>query len=221
MTREKGKIIQWNDSKGFGFILPENSNKHIFVHIKSFTDRRIRPSLKEEVTYTVSKKKDGKYSAIDVARASDTPQNIQKKNQKKKKNLSLKSISTKHSNYKIDSKPTHSINIFYIIFILSFLSFLLFSFTEGKLPFFIIIIYGVMSIVTYFMYSIDKSKAINDEYRIPELTLYFLSLIGGWMGAMLAQQRFRHKTKKSSFQMIFWITVLLNVSVLIHEFKLL
>ena len=77
-----------------------------------------------------------------------------------------------------------------------------------------------MSIVTYFMYSIDKSKAINDEYRIPELTLYFLSLIGGWMGAMLAQQRFRHKTKKSSFQMIFWITVLLNISVLIHKFNL-
>ncbi len=222
MIRKKGKITQWDDTKGFGFILPEDSSKHIFVHIKSFADRRIRPSLNENVTYTVYVDKDAKNSAINVTRETDKPKAFQQKN---KKNITLKSIvhinKNKNSNYKIDHKSTHKINIFHIILILCFSAFLLFSFINGQVPFFIIIIYALMSIFTYITYSSDKSKAITEKDRVPENTLHILSLLGGWIGALLAQQRFRHKTKKISFKIVFWITVLLNVSILIHQFRLL
>ena len=221
MIRKKGKIVKWDDTKGFGFILPEDNSKHIFVHIKSFIDRRIRPSLNEEVTYTVYVDKDNKNSAINVARETDKPKPFQQKRQKK---ITLKSMAhinkNKNSNYKIDYKSTYKISIFHIIFIIGFSTFLLYYYINGQVPFFIIILYIFMSIITYSAYSSDKSKAITESYRVPENTLHLLSLLGGWIGALIAQQRFRHKTKKVSFKIAFWITVILNVSILIHQFGL-
>ncbi len=63
---------------------------------------------------------------------------------------------------------------------------------------------------TFFAYRSDKLRAEAGEWRIPESTLQFAALIGGWPGAFLAQQRFRHKTSKPSFQFIFWLAVLTN-----------
>lgn len=56
----------------------------------------------------------------------------------------------------------------------------------------------------------DKHKARADQWRIPENVLHALELAGGWPGALLAQQVFRHKTRKLSFQLVFWIIVLLH-----------
>ncbi len=217
MLKKQGKIIKWDDAKGFGFILPEESKKHIFVHIKSFANRNIRPSINQSVVYTVSKNKDGKQSAINVTRATDNLLG----NKTNKKNISLKSISNNNSNYAIDYKSSHKINIAYMIFVLTFLSFLLYFSINGKLPLYIIVFYGTISVITYFSYSVDKSKSITKEYRTSEKSLHLLSLIGGWMGAIIAQQRFRHKNKKISFQIVFWITVIFNISILIHKFNLL
>lgn len=223
MIRKKGKIIQWNDDKGFGFILPEDNSKHIFVHIKSFVDRKIRPSLNENVTYTVYIDNDDKYSAINVTRETDKPKAFQQKNKKKitMKSVALDINKNKNSRYKIDHKSTHAISLVHIVFITGFSILLLNSFMNGKVPLFIIIVYLLMSIITYITYSSDKSYAITENSRVPENTLHILSLLGGWVGALIAQQRFRHKTKKVSFKIVFWITVLLNVSIFIHQFELL
>jgi uncharacterized membrane protein YsdA (DUF1294 family) len=40
--------------------------------------------------------------------------------------------------------------------------------------------------------------------------LHLLSLIGGWPGALIAQNRLRHKSRKGSFLLVFWATALLN-----------
>ena len=64
-----------------------------------------------------------------------------------------------------------------------------------------------MSVFAFFAYRIDKRLAEAREWRIPEATLHFLALIGGWPGAFLAQRVFRHKTSKLSFQVVFWIVV--------------
>ncbi len=72
------------------------------------------------------------------------------------------------------------------------------------------IYYLVFSGITLFAYGIDKRAAINDDSRIPELVLQGFAVLGGWPGALIAQQIFRHKTIKVSFQIIFWITLILN-----------
>ena len=112
------------------------------------------------------------------------------------------------------SKQTYKINLFTKIITISFLLALIYLALMAKLYLYVLIVYTIMSIVTYIIYSIDKSRAINDEYRISEQILHILSLIGGWIGALLAQQRLRHKNKKISFQIVFWITVILHISML-------
>ncbi|WP_406565631.1 DUF1294 domain-containing protein [Marinobacter fonticola] len=41
--------------------------------------------------------------------------------------------------------------------------------------------------------------------------LYISSISYGWPGALLAQQVFRHKTRKGSYQFVFWLAVLTNL----------
>ncbi|MBZ9780401.1 DUF1294 domain-containing protein [Pseudomonas sp. REP124] len=70
--------------------------------------------------------------------------------------------------------------------------------------------YGVVSVLAFFLYWSDKRKARSDSWRTPENVLHAVVLAGGWPGALLAQQVFRHKTRKVSFQVLFWGIVLLH-----------
>jgi uncharacterized membrane protein YsdA (DUF1294 family) len=84
----------------------------------------------------------------------------------------------------------------------------------GRLPPVIIGIYGAVSIVTFLLYKLDKSAARRGAWRMQERSLLFIGLVGGWPGAVVAQQILRHKTRKQSFQLPFWGTVVLNSIVL-------
>lgn len=70
--------------------------------------------------------------------------------------------------------------------------------------------YGGVSLLAFFLYWSDKRKARADHWRTPENVLHAVELAGGWPGALLAQQVFRHKTRKVSFQLLFWIIVLMH-----------
>ncbi|MFL1389947.1 DUF1294 domain-containing protein [Pseudomonas tritici] len=70
--------------------------------------------------------------------------------------------------------------------------------------------YGVVSVITFLLYWRDKRKARTDGWRTPENILHAVELAGGWPGALIAQQVFRHKTRKVSYQVLFWVIVLLH-----------
>jgi uncharacterized membrane protein YsdA (DUF1294 family) len=72
-----------------------------------------------------------------------------------------------------------------------------------------------MSLTCAFAYWRDKTAVQNREWRVPESTLLMLGLLGGWPGAIIAQQTLRHKTSKVSFRLAFWATVVLNVGAFI------
>lgn len=69
---------------------------------------------------------------------------------------------------------------------------------------------AAMSLFTYFAYRSDKRSAEQGTWRVPEVTLHAMELLGGWPGAFVAQRRLRHKTIKVSYQAIFWLIVLLH-----------
>lgn len=81
----------------------------------------------------------------------------------------------------------------------------------GVLPWMIVLVYLAMSVIAFLIYGWDKSSAKKGRWRTPEKTLHLLSLVGGWPGALAGQRIFRHKTSKKSFQVVFWITVVINV----------
>ncbi len=89
----------------------------------------------------------------------------------------------------------------------------------GKLPMLVLGLYLVASTATFAAYAHDKSAARKNQWRTPERTLHFLSLIGGWPGALAAQKLLRHKSAKPSFQAAFWIIVILNCGALAWLFS--
>jgi uncharacterized membrane protein YsdA (DUF1294 family) len=67
---------------------------------------------------------------------------------------------------------------------------------------------STMTVLAYFAYALDKRRAREKAWRIPEARLHLVELMGGWPGAFLAQRRLRHKCSKVSFQSVFWLIVL-------------
>lgn len=82
----------------------------------------------------------------------------------------------------------------------------------GILPLPILGLYFGMSLLTFIVYAQDKRAAIRNESRTPENTLHAMALLGGWPGALYAQQFLRHKSRKLSFRIGFWLTVALNLA---------
>jgi uncharacterized membrane protein YsdA (DUF1294 family) len=98
------------------------------------------------------------------------------------------------------------IRLFTVCFVVS----LTLSLLNGQLPQFYLWLYLIASIFSLIIYRQDKIAAKNKQRRTPEMTLHVLALIGGWPGAVLAQRVFHHKSKKNSFQRLFWLTIFLN-----------
>ena len=71
----------------------------------------------------------------------------------------------------------------------------------------------VLSIVSFVIYGLDKERAIKGDRRVPEGTLQLLAFLGGWPGAFLGQRQFRHKTKKTTFLIVFWFLVVVHVAI--------
>jgi len=81
-------------------------------------------------------------------------------------------------------------------------------------PVSVVAAYGVLSLAGFALYLHDKRAARSGAMRTRERTLHVVDLLGGWPGGLLAQDRFRHKTGKASFQVMFWTTVAVNCAVL-------
>jgi uncharacterized membrane protein YsdA (DUF1294 family) len=97
---------------------------------------------------------------------------------------------------------------------LAFLIALLVFSSMEVIPWEIAGLYFATSIIAFFMYRADKSAAKKDHRRTPESSLLICGLIGGWPGALIAQQLFRHKTSKIRFQISFWGSVVVNCAAL-------
>jgi len=101
-----------------------------------------------------------------------------------------------------------------LIFAIGFLVFVAGSTFVGKLPMPVLGLYLLASVVAFVAYALDKSAARNNQWRTQESTLHLFALVGGWPGALAAQRLLRHKSKKQSFQIVFWAVVALNCGVL-------
>ena len=184
--RGKGKIVVWNDSKGFGFIEPFDGGPRLFIHVSAFSDRRRRPDVSGVVTYTLSTGKNGKPQAVNATLAGAPPRTTRPRS----------------------TAPATPMVATAALFYTALIAAELFARVPALLP----LIYIVLGAVTYFAYVIDKSAAERGKRRIPENTLHALSLLGGWPAALIARHRLRHKTRKQPFRFLFWITVAGNLA---------
>ena len=77
----------------------------------------------------------------------------------------------------------------------------------------IAIAYSAMSFATFAVYAWDKSRAERGAFRTPEKSLHLFELLGGWPGALIAQQWLRHKNRKLSYQIVVWLIGLAHFAV--------
>ena len=64
----------------------------------------------------------------------------------------------------------------------------------------ILVIYlGVINILAFICYGLDKKRAKKGQWRISEAHLLALAALGGALGALLGMLVFHHKTRKRKF----------------------
>lgn len=78
-----------------------------------------------------------------------------------------------------------------------------------------------MSLIAFFLYGLDKYKAVHHRWRIPENTLIFVSLAGGAPGALLGMRTFHHKTRKWKFRILVPLAAILWMVLLGYRFVML
>ncbi len=153
--RHQGRIHDWNDDKGFGFVTPNGGGDRAFVHIKAFSGRARRPANGDIVTYaTYATTRDakGRLQAADIRFANAAPST--------------------------DSRTTPGIVA--PAFALLIFAGIVGASLIGKLPILVAGAYAVMSAVAFVAYGMDKSAANAGRWRTPESTLHLLGLACGW-----------------------------------------
>lgn len=186
--RFQGRITNWKDDQGYGFITPNGGGEPVFLHIKAFARRQPRPVGEEIVTYELQQDKQGRWRAESVAFVRGTGrQRVVADAGPGRWPMALSGL---------------------------FFAFLGAATVAGKMHPLLLAFYAAISITAFIAYALDKAAARDGRWRIAENTLHLLALLGGWPGALLAQQRLRHKSAKTSFLVIFWATVMLNCAAL-------
>jgi uncharacterized membrane protein YsdA (DUF1294 family)/cold shock CspA family protein len=188
----RGRIADWKDDRGFGFIEPESGGPRLFFHI-SGTYGTARPIVGTEVYYEISRSSDGKLRAVSVA-----PVGV---GLNRKRTVPIKSP----AKGKLRQPKWLWIPAVLVFPLLWWLV------KIGRVPLALLFIFSGMSVLTFLLYRLDKSAAKREAQRTPEQTLQMCALFCGWPGALLAQQIFRHKSSKVSFQRVFWGLVVVNI----------
>lgn len=79
------------------------------------------------------------------------------------------------------------------------------------------------NLVSYWMFWKDKKAATNGKRRVPESMLMLYGLLGGFAGGILSMRRYRHKTRKVSFLIPYYMCAVISalsiitVSALLHN----
>lgn len=73
-----------------------------------------------------------------------------------------------------------------------------------------------VNVATFALYGLDKLLAAFESRRVPERTLHLAAFLFGSPGALAAMYVFRHKTRKTSFQLVLALLILLQVLILIY-----
>ena len=204
-----GRIEQWNDDKGYGFVRPLESQTtdgnaaRAFVHIKAIARAGRRPANGDLVRHDVERDARGRLNAVNVSFVNAEVMRAQAQ----RRNEAKTALRRHHASGKLQDL-VHRLIFAGALVVLAAGTWL------HWWPLAVTLAFAGMGALSFIAYALDKSAANQNLQRTQEKTLHLFDLLCGWPGGLLAQQIFRHKTRKISFQIVFWITVVVNCAAL-------
>ncbi|WP_276486616.1 DUF1294 domain-containing protein [Ectopseudomonas mendocina] len=210
-TERKGRLKSWDDDKGFGFIQPQDGGAEVFAHISVMRGDR-RPQLGDEVLFIQGRDPRGRPRAEHMRLAgalSLDRQAIRRKPKRPGKGApAARKPPARPAQKAVAQGSIRNFSSKAVIFaLLCALPLLGALQLFGKGLWWLLPLYLLASLLSFAQYWLDKRSALTGSRRTPENTLHLVELAGGWPGALIAQQTFRHKTRKASYQAIFWLIV--------------
>lgn len=175
---QHGELVQWNDSRGFGFIVTDDGRR-FFVHISKIGRIATRPRAGDLVSFAPGIGRDGRLEArsVSILGANSKPTFAQTR----------RGTETRAS---LGWRFYLAIMLVALVFIGIFLD---------HLPWPLAGAYAVMGAISFLAYGRDKQFAESGQWRISEVTLLGVDLGFGAIGGLLGQEVFRHKTRKPGY----------------------
>ena len=218
--KKEGKVLRWDAARGFGFIRSADTSADIFFHIKDF---RGAASPQEGMPVRFDEIQVGGKGpravmvqltpslSLATKNSSAAPPGVRQPTPRR--TTSQATMRSSNRRALKPSAPPARAGLFFGL-MLAWAVFIAWASWVGRLPAMTLPLALLLSLVTFFVYWLDKHAAQNGQWRTPENTLHLLSLLGGWPGAWCAQQALRHKSSKASFLFTYWASVALHCGLL-------
>lgn len=188
-----GRVSHWDAAKGLGFVVPDAGGERLVLRRADLQGRlqaRGNPEVGEPVRYT---SRDGQARAVHSLRPSAPPPG---------RPVVVPRRSAGPNSARLLVIPAFGL-------LLGALQ------MTWPLPRIVPTLYGALSMALFIVYGLDKWAAKRGGARVAETSLHLIALMGGWPGALLGQQVFRHKTAKPAFLRWTWAMAAFNLLALV------
>lgn len=82
-----------------------------------------------------------------------------------------------------------------------------------------LILVGIMSLITFILYAVDKKRAIKKQWRIKEVVLLGFTFCLGSIGGLCGLYVLRHKNKHWYFVVVNFVSLIIHVAIAIYLMK--
>lgn len=180
-----GKIVSWDSRKNCGYALAKAGGSEIFIESKDFQESHYQPVVGQQIKFAIQETKRGAPTGHDIQFVGNK-------------------VHTKNRSW-------YGFTWGAIVLFVAFTSWL---YLEKVIPLALFFYYGVLSVVSFSCYYIDKRAARKDLWRLKESTLQLWAFFGGWPGALIGQGVLRHKIRKPLFLFVFYFIISLHLGLL-------
>ncbi len=225
--QKQGTVVRWDASRAFGFIRSPDTSADVFFHVRDYRGstppREGLAVVYEEIHVGGKGPRAMAVSPVAPAVGAFQPQSptrtLSTSPHPTRRTPAQRAGQAQFTPRKrlaaASQPPTAAGSVLIHLLILGWVGLLAWGLWAGRLPWWVLGAAIGVNLLTFLVYTMDKSAAQNGQWRTKESHLHLLSLAGGWPGAWFAQQWLRHKSRKVEFRAVYWATVVLHCAAVV------